>query len=402
MKELWIRLEQDKKWDWLLIVAFCLLLLGVLTWSQTLLITALLIYAGVATSDLYLRLVHRPLHCQVDWTSYRLFPAEKTTLRFQLHNHGRFAIHRAKWSFKLTSKVHVEGVPKTEDSVYHTYNTSFVIGRGEGVAYSLPVTAIKRGVVRIQGICFEMEDPLALGKVKKEVIVPQTDVLIYPEIQTIGGIEKIATTRMGEKPVNRFTHEDPTYILGARPYQSGDPFQRIDWKASARKQELHTKLVDRTAHVELVIIGNVRSYPEEWGGYSEEYLEQSLSAIASVSYYATREGIPYQVLVNLNQVGRKQMFHIPRGEGRSHLVGTLESLARIGMISTTSFEQTVLYAFRENRAGKQFVLITPYRTKELDQLLLRFRQERIPVYLIMTDQETLTLQNVGKGLKKYA
>jgi uncharacterized protein (DUF58 family) len=206
---------------------------------------------------------------------------------------------------------------------------------------------------------------------------------------------------VGERPVSLFTHEDPTYILGARTYQY-DPFNRIDWKATAKKQELHTKVIEKTAHTELIFIGNTRTYAEKWRGNNEQCLERTLSVIASLSHHAVHQDMPYQVMINMKPVGRKPVFRIKRGEGRKHLIYTLEALARVSAVSTIPFEEAVFLARQDYSEGKIFVVITAYMTDDLHSLLAKMSREGIPMFLIMTDEEELVIQKVGRGMKRYA
>ena len=58
-----------------------------------------------------------------------------------------------------------------------------------------------------------------------------------------------ATTSPSRRPIGdvRLTHrlyEDPTRIAGVRPYEAGDPLNRIHWRATARTGRLHSKVYE--------------------------------------------------------------------------------------------------------------------------------------------------------------
>ena len=42
-------------------------------------------------------------------------------------------------------------------------------------------------------------------------------------------------------------YEDPTRISGVRPYEAGDPLNRVHWRATARTGALHSKRISMLA-----------------------------------------------------------------------------------------------------------------------------------------------------------
>jgi hypothetical protein len=57
----------------------------------------------------------------------------------------------------------------------------------------------------------------------------------------------VATHRpIGEIRVRRQIYEDPTRIAGVRPYEVGDPLNRIHWKTTARTGVLHSRVYEAT------------------------------------------------------------------------------------------------------------------------------------------------------------
>jgi uncharacterized protein (DUF58 family) len=397
-----IRIVKDKKNTALFALATPFLVFGVLGDEVYFFLIGLLLYAILFIANLYLIQIYKPLSVDAKWSHTRLFPGEELKLHLQVTNRGRFGVQAAKWHFQLRTRLEIAELDKKAGELRHKYSSLVSLAGNQGVTYQLTATGIKRGTAQLEDMTIEVGDPFGLGKVIKELHLPKQEVIIYPELKPIAGLEELYRAPMGERSVPLFTHEDPTYILGARPYQYGDPFHRIDWKATAKKQELHTRLIDKTAHAEFVFIGNARTYPERWRGINESYLERTLSVIASLSHHTVQQGMPYQIMINMKPVGRRPVFRIKRGEGRKHLIYTLEALARVSAFSTTPLEEAVYLARQDYSEGKIFIIVTPYITDELDSLLTKMSRESIPMYVIMTDEEEMSIQKVGKGMKRYA
>jgi uncharacterized protein (DUF58 family) len=397
-----IKIEKDKKNTALFALATPFLVFGVLGDEIYFFLIGLLLYAILFITHLYLLQIYKPLYIDAKWSHTRLFPGEELQLHLQVTNRGRLGVQAATWYFKLRNRLEIAELDKREGELRHKYSSPVSLAGNEGVAYQLTATGVKRGTAQLEDINIKVSDPFGLGMVIKEIQLPKQEVIIYPELKSIAGLEELYRAPMGERSVPLFTHEDPTYILGARPYQYGDPFHRIDWKATAKKQELHTRLIDKTAHAEFVFIGNARTYAERWRGINEEYLERTLSVLASLSHHTVRQGMPYQVMINMKPVGRRPAFRIKRGEGRKHLIYTLEALARVSAFSTIALEEAVFLARQDYSEGKIFVVVTPYITDELQSMLSKMDREGIPVYVIKTDEEEMSIQKVGKGMKRYA
>jgi uncharacterized protein (DUF58 family) len=398
----WFRIEKDKKNTALFTLATPFLVFGVLGNEVYFFLIGLLLYAILCIAHIYLIQIYKPLSIHAKWSHTRLFPGEELQLHLQVINRGRFGVQAAKWNFKLRNKLEINELDKKAGELRDKYSSLVSLAGDEGFTYHLTGTGTKRGTAQLEDITIEISDPFGLGKVIKGIQLPKQEVIIYPELKPIAGLEELYRSPMGERSVPLFTHEDPTYILGARPYQYGDPFHRIDWKATAKKQELHTRLIDKTAHTEFVFIGNARTYPERWRGINETYLERTLSVLASLSHHTVQQGMPYQLMINMKPVGRRPVFRIKRGEGRKHLIYTLEALARVSAFSTTPLEEAVFLARQDYSEGKIFIVVTPYITDELDSLLTKLSREGIPVYIIMTDEEEMSIQKAGKGMKRYA
>lgn len=395
-------IEKGRKSGALLVIAIPFLVIAVYFNVDYLFVMSSIIILLLVASHLFLTYVHRGIDVQTKWSHTRLFPNESVQLRLTVRNEGVLALLSATWRFKLSKKMMIDNLDYEKGNVRNTYFSGISLGKGEEMTYHFIVNANQRGVAQISEVDVEINDIFGLGNVTKTVSLPKQEVLIYPEIKPIAGLHMINRAPMGERPAQFFTHEDPTYILGARPYRSGDPFNRIDWKQTARKQELHTKIIDKMSHSELVIIGNVRTYDERWRGINEEYVERSLSVAASVSHYSTKEEIPYQLIMNMKTVGYRNMYRIARGEGRRHLIRTLEALTRVSTFATISFEESLQAAYQEYYSGQTLVVITPYVTEKMQTLFHTMSREGIPLYVIRTDEEDYAIRKWEKRMTQYA
>ncbi|WP_202080815.1 DUF58 domain-containing protein [Caldalkalibacillus salinus] len=395
-----MNVKKDPKLRVLRFMAIIFLMIAVLFNVGPLLYLSFFIFLLNLFSHMYLKNGLKHIEVDVKWQDKRLFPGEKSRVTMTINHKGKIGLSRLIWSFQLRKHLHLKGPMTREGEIFHTYEVPLSLSAHEGTEYTWEGEALKRGVIQVLEGKLTLADPFETGVVTKGFSPDKRhELLIYPQLQPIQGLKNIALSPMGDRAVQASIYEDPSYTVGARLYEPGDPFNKIDWKATARKPHLHTKLRDKTAHTECVIIGNVRAFQESWRGIDETLVERAISAIGSLAQYATTQNIPYQVLINIRSAGYKPFFHIERGTGRDHYIRTLEALARVGVYASMPYEECVYYAHQTTRGqGKIFVLVTPYITDDIKQLQHKMQRDGITVFIIDTAHENLTLGIWGKTL----
>jgi uncharacterized protein (DUF58 family) len=68
--------------------------------------------------------------------------------------------------------------------------------------------------------------------------------MVLPEVIPLAGFDIASRRPIGEVRMSHRLFEDPTRIAGVRAYQSGDPLNRVHWRATARTAELHSKIYE--------------------------------------------------------------------------------------------------------------------------------------------------------------
>jgi uncharacterized protein (DUF58 family) len=118
-----------------------------------------------------------------------------------------------------------------------------------------------------------------------------TPVKVYPDIQAVRGIELLArrnrVAEMGLK-LSRLRGRG-TEFDRLRDYRREDEFRNIDWKATARQQQLISReyVVERNQNI-LIVLDCGRSMCNELGGIT--HLDRALNAAIVLSYIALRQG----------------------------------------------------------------------------------------------------------------
>ena len=103
-----------------------------------------------------------------------------------------------------------------------------------------------RGYYQIGPAFAETGDVFGLHRRHSTVTTPGF-VMVLPKMIPLSKYEFASERPIGEVRLANRLFEDPTRTAGVRPYQYGDPLQRVHWRATARTGELHCRVFEPTS-----------------------------------------------------------------------------------------------------------------------------------------------------------
>jgi uncharacterized protein (DUF58 family) len=263
----------------------------------------------------------------------------------------------------------------------------------------------ERGRFRLGPITLTSGDPFGLFRIKYHL--PHTSSLVvYPNTVTLRSFPLPIGMMPGGDALRRRTHYVTTNAAGVREYEPGDPFNRIHWPSTARKDRLIVKEfeLDPLADVWLMLdlwsgvhYGDRRlpeldldeeaeaimrraSIPIELPPSTEEYL---ISAAASIAQFFLRRDRTLG-LVAMGQ--RREVMQADRGERQLERI--LETLAVLRAQGKTPFEE-VLY--RETPAltrGTTLILLSPSTDPKWAQVARHLRRSGLHVTAVVIDAKS--------------
>jgi len=100
-----------------------------------------------------------------------------------------------------------------------------------------------RGYYQVGPLVMESGDLFGLHRRFRAVAEPHF-LLVYPKVVPLEGYDLASRRPIGEVRLTHRLYEDPTRIAGVREYQTGDPLNRVHWRATARTGLLHCKVYE--------------------------------------------------------------------------------------------------------------------------------------------------------------
>ncbi|MCF6137797.1 DUF58 domain-containing protein [Pseudalkalibacillus berkeleyi] len=378
--------------------SFVLMIVSLYGGSNVLFTVGILMAITLFISTKYLNLIAGSLYLSNEKQTYRMFPDDEETWQLTLVNDSRVPIFQNKIEFILHSNVNVKGMePVTEHKGYNTYNLSTMFQPKEKKTLSIPIRALRRGVAKFPKLEVQLSDPLSLQEIKLvNDRIFRTEFIVYPTPLPVKDMNQLNELIQGDRAYPQSLYEDQTQVIGTRNYESGDPFQRIHWKASARMNELQTKVYEKTLTQSWTIFINVNIQSELISKYGEMNVsENQISFAAYMCQYATEHHIPFDMYVNIKTKGRVPYLHLEKGEGKQQLLKAMELLSRLNYNSVRVPMYRLIALYESWGSNSTSVIVIGDMTTDLPQYE-SWLSKGVGVFHLQMHEQTARVMRLGR------
>ncbi|MDR7071277.1 DUF58 domain-containing protein [Fictibacillus barbaricus] len=270
--------------------------------------------------------------------TYRLFPGDTDQFYVQLLHKGKWPSFSGEMSFTHRDVISETGGSEGNEGAQGRIEISrpFAVSRNTAYKQAIPFKANRRGTTRISNLTVRVQDPLQAGGLllSYQQLFP-AEVIVYPELLPVYGIEQLYYQGIGEAARPFALYENDSLPAGTRNYTSGDSFHKIHWKATAKTGALQTKVFEKTVVYHWTFIYTIQLDHKKKSNKSTDEIEKEISYLAYMCKFAAEKGIPFEVYINFKVPGQLGVYHISSGSGSQHLMKILEGLARIDRTSMT-------------------------------------------------------------------
>jgi uncharacterized protein (DUF58 family) len=187
------------------------------------------------------------------------------------------------------------------------------------------------------------------------------ELIVYPRLATIPPLRLESRVPFGTRKAPPPTLEDPAQFAGIRDYRPGDPRRWVDWKSSARRMRLQTRVFTPTTLDSLVVALNVQTMEHAWQGYDADLFEEAVSVAAAVVEQTVNVGHPVGLAVNGSGTDTQdfQIF-LPPNRRLAQLEDALALLAQLAPIPTLAFPAFLRRIAANFPYGTGLIVVTAY------------------------------------------
>ncbi|MFM8188332.1 MAG: DUF58 domain-containing protein, partial [Pirellula sp.] len=162
--------------------------------------------------------------------------------------------------------------------------------------YRYALETQRRGYYQLGPTLLETGDLLGLHRSFR--IANQPDyITVLPKLIVLEGFEVSSRRPMGDLKVEDRVLEDPTLLSGLREYRSGDPMNRVHWKATARTGTLHTRVFQPTCVQGAMLLLDMHESTNE-SRNEPVRSDLAVTAAASIAHWLYQNAEPFGLISN--------------------------------------------------------------------------------------------------------
>lgn len=313
---------------------------------------------------------NRGLQVSLQFAQSELVEGEESRLLEVIENRKRLPLPMLKVKFQTSRNLEFADIKGSKVTDLFYRNDVFEIGGGEKITRTLHFTAKKRGYYKINGIDLVGTD-LFYGKQMVESRSTSQYVYVFPKPYTEKEFLLALRRLSGEVLTKRHLIEDPFVYRGIREYQPYDDMRVVNWKATARMQEL---MVNEKAHTALKAIRIFLNTEDNGILKKDNAVEAAISMAAGFAEHFLKQGMAVEFCCNGADCMEDDCTQIPASAGMPHMNRINKALARIDVQKEAyDFADTFGEILLTKSKGTMTILISVNAYEGFQKLLTAYK-----------------------------
>ena len=292
---------------------------GLLLWAGAIAVIALgaVAWSAVAWRGVTISARFRPT---------RVFPGQPLYLSVNVSNAKRLPISLARIAVWLPLGLR-PGDEEAHTSVRGFQRRFSLRGRSE-VTFDFPVRTGRRGEYWLERIGAELSDVFDLAPVGRE-ITPDVAVMVLPEPLIAVPVSVRRRLPFGAPAPAARMFEQRERFGGVRPYEPGDPLNRIHWKLTGHTGHLQTKIFEPTRSAEVLFVLDLAAGEPFWDSVYPKIAEQTIGWASFIGREAVDAGWRIGLITNGHFRRGRGPIRIPPSDTRGQEASVFAALARM-------------------------------------------------------------------------
>jgi uncharacterized protein (DUF58 family) len=320
----------------------------------------------VVQEMLYKKGIFEKVYIARSFDSSGVFPGEKVAYELTIENRKFLPLTWVSIDEKLYAGLEFEintKIQKLNEDIY-LHNSMFSLLPYQKVVRRYDLKAVKRGYYQLKHMTMTSTNMLGT----KEYSVDREEsacISVYPNIKDLRGALIPSNTTQGDFSVKRWIIEDPMVITGVRAYSGNDSLKSINWKATAKNQQLLVNKYDYTADKKIMIILNLERQEYSLNKADINTIEEAIEVCASITSLVHETGIPVGFATNSHTLGPLETNVLHPDTGDKHMTAILESLARVSYFKKYKSRELLKLLVSNFSWGTEIIVVTPEVSQEL-------------------------------------
>ena len=321
---------------------------------------------------LYRRSGLRKLDVQVSFSKPRATEGASLVLTTVLTNSMWLPLPWVSVKLKVSRHLLFADMENAQVTDFFYRNDLYNILMRQRITRRLSFVCGKRGYYPIPAVDLAAWDILMESK-SAAIVGCNAHLTVYPATLPAAEVEDICVQIYGQMKARNIMYPDPFSFRGIREYSTHDPLKAVNFKASAKAQELMVNLWEHTNARQVILMYNLQRY-SIW--HNEVLDEYSIKLVASLAEKLTSENVPVRFITNgLSikfddaQAGIiNNATEIQEGIGDMQLERILETLAYLDLEQTdvAPFASILKKTAETYKYEPEYWLVSTYHEPDLE------------------------------------
>ncbi len=349
-------MDTPERREILVILAVVMGLIAVAAGKRVLLLWSFALGALAGGAMLWARVAWRGVHSRARFWPPRVFAGEPVWLLVTLRNAKRLPLPLVRVSVWLPAGLRpAQG--EDASSIRGFQRRLWLPGRSE-VTMRLGITARRRGEFRLERLRVELSDPFDLSPLYRE-LTPETTLLVMPEARIQVPVEVRRRLPFGRPAAAARIFEERERFAGVRPYEPGDPLNRIHWKLTGHSGALQVKLFEPTRSAHLLLALDLAVGEPFWDSIYPDIAEDTIGWASFLARDAFEAGWRVGLVANTHLTRGRGPLRVPSSTARGHEAALFAAMARMPNEATSDLAPVLREMGRRLPRDTVAVVISP-------------------------------------------
>ena len=342
-----------------LILAVLVTIIGLVTNNAFLTIAATGLFVVVGISWLWATVSLRGLYFERSFSEIRAFEGETVELQLRVANRKPVPLTWLNITDSFPPQLPVEDKDLTTNPTTNLaeLRTFWMAGPFQRITRRFSIDCVARGFYKYGPA--EVHTGDGFGFFGRRATLPGQDLLIvYPRLYTVADLQLPTRNPFGETRSRGQLFEDPLRTVGVREWQNSDSLRRVHWKATARHQQMLSRVYEPSEEQQVLLFMNIATMTRHWHGHIPELQERAISVTGSLAALASEQRLPVGLIANGALPGSDQPLRLLPGRNPGQLVRILEMLAAATPFTTMPIEEMLLHESARTPWGATLVVVT--------------------------------------------
>lgn len=347
---------------------------------SSLLFLVLIALFMVIQAVLYKKGIFEKIYITRSFNTTGVFPGDKVIYEMAIENRKFLPLTWLSIDEKLYTGLEFEINTKVQtiNEDMYMHNSMLSLLPYQKVVRRYNMKAIKRGFYQLKHMTMTSTNMLGTEEYSVEKEVPAS-IVVYPRLRDLRGALIPANTTQGDFSVRRWIIEDPMVITGVRSYSGNDSLKSINWKATAKNQQLLVNKYDFTADKKIMIILNLERHEYTLKLEDIHTIEQTIEVCASIADMMHNSGIPVGFATNSHTLGPVETNVLDPDTGDKHMTAILEALAKASYFKKFKSRELLKLLVASFSWGTEVIVVTPEISEELIEDLESLNNTKVTI-----------------------